>query len=55
MLAMEMETFQTLQDVESMEDVLDPCGTPLANAIQDGPDKIVAMKRCPQRLSRNRM
>ena len=52
---MEMETFQTLQDVVNMDDVLDPCGTPLANVIQDGPDKIVAMKRCPQRLSRNRM
>ena len=55
MLVMEMETFQTLQDVENMEGAWDPCGIPPANVIQVGPDKIVATRRCPQRLSPNRM
>ena len=55
MLVMEMETFQTLQDVANMEGAWDPYGTHLANVIQVGPDKIVATKRCLQPSSHNRM
>jgi hypothetical protein len=55
MLVMEMETFQTLQDVANMEGAWDPCEIPLANVIQVGPGKIVATRRCLRPLNPNRM